>query len=107
MEKTSVKTARDSAAVGRQVRVQGWVRTRRDSKGGFSFIEVNDGSCFGNIQVIADANLSNYDHEVRQLTPGCSVSIDGAVKTSGGKGQETEIHASAVTVHGWADADTY
>ncbi|MBZ0110632.1 MAG: hypothetical protein K8F52_18420, partial [Candidatus Scalindua rubra] len=44
--------------------VKGWVRTRRDSKGGFSFIELNDGSCFRNLQIIADADLENYQQEV-------------------------------------------
>src|SRR5258706_414914 len=58
MEKMSVTQARREAAVGRQVKVSGWIRTRRDSKGGFSFLEVNDGSCFGNLQVVADGKLS-------------------------------------------------
>ena len=55
MEKISVAAARQESAIGKQVKLQGWIRTRRDSKGGFSFLEVNDGSCFGNVQVIAEA----------------------------------------------------
>ena len=106
MEKITVLSARSKEAIGQQVMLQGWVRTRRDSKGGFSFIEINDGSCLANIQVIADADLPNYEEEIQKLTAGCSVSISGEVKESGGK-QDTEIQASAVTVHGWSDPETY
>ncbi|MFP6575505.1 MAG: OB-fold nucleic acid binding domain-containing protein, partial [Pirellulaceae bacterium] len=106
MDKITVLDARAKEAIGRQVMLQGWVRTRRDSKGGFSFIEINDGSCLANIQVIADADLPNYESEIQKLTAGCSVSISGEVKESGGK-QETEIQASEVTVHGWSDPETY
>ena len=107
MDKLSVQAARQSEAIGRQVVVQGWIRTRRDSKGGFSFLEVNDGSCLANIQVIADAELPNYESEIKHLTAGCSVSITGEVKESGGKGQNTEIHAVKVLVHGWADPESF
>lgn len=106
LEKITVLSARSKEAIGQQVMLQGWVRTRRDSKGGFSFIEINDGSCLANIQVIADADLPNYAEEIQKLTAGCSVSISGEVKESGGK-QDTEIQASAVTVHGWSDPETY
>ena len=106
MEKISVKNARLAEAIGRSVLVQGWVRTRRDSKGGFSFIEVNDGSCLANLQVIADANLANYESEVKHLAAGCSVSIEGEIKASGGK-QATELLAKKLTVHGWADPEAY
>ena len=77
MEKMTVKAARQVDNIGRQVCVEGWVRTRRDSKGGFSFIEVNDGSCFDNLQIIADGALENYEDTVRHLSPGCSVT-DGS-----------------------------
>ncbi len=107
MEKISVAAARRADAIGRQVTLQGWIRTRRDSKGGFSFLEVNDGSSMGNIQVVADANLANYESDVKRLSPGCSVTIRGEVKPSGGKGQATEILASEVVVHGWADVEAY
>jgi asparaginyl-tRNA synthetase len=106
MDKITVLSARSKQAIGQQVILQGWVRTRRDSKGGFSFIEINDGSCLANIQVIADADLPNYEEEVQKLTAGCSVSITGEVKESGGK-QDTEIQASEVTVYGWSDPETY
>jgi asparaginyl-tRNA synthetase len=107
MVKISVKEARDSEAIGRAVTLQGWIRTRRDSKGGFSFLELNDGSCLANIQIIADAKLPNYENEIKQLSPGCSVTVHGEVKESGGKGQATEVHASEVKVHGWADPEAY
>ena len=107
MQKVSVAAARQPNAVGQQVRLQGWIRTRRDSKGGFSFLELNDGSCLANIQVVADSALSNYESEVKQLAAGCSVTVEGEVKESGGKGQATEIHASSVVVHGWADPENY
>ncbi len=71
----SVSAAREEAAIGPDVEVRGWVRTRRDSKGGFSFIEVNDGSCFGNLQIVALWRLSNYADEVQKLTAGCSVVV--------------------------------
>ncbi|MFT5526349.1 MAG: asparaginyl-tRNA synthetase [Pirellulaceae bacterium] len=106
MEKITVAAARNEAAIGKEVLLQGWVRTRRDSKGGFSFVEINDGSCMGNIQAIVDADIENYETEVTKLTAGCSVSIEGEVKESGGK-QATEIHAKKVTVHGWSDPETY
>ena len=67
----SVAEARRAEAVGREVLLQGWVRTRRDSKAGFSFIEINDGSCFGNVQIIADGDLDNYDSVVKRLSAGC------------------------------------
>jgi asparaginyl-tRNA synthetase len=102
-----VADARRAEAIGRQVVVHGWVRTRRDSKAGFSFLEINDGSCFGSVQVIAETGLSNYESEIKHLSPGCSISVTGLVKPSPGKGQATEIHAAAVTVHGTADVATY
>src|SRR6185369_10870750 len=98
MEKISVKAARQASAIGHQVLVQGWIRTRRDSKGGFSFLEINDGSCLANLQVIADGSLPNYESEIKHLTAGSSVAVEGEVKASGGKGQATEVAAKKVTV---------
>ncbi len=107
MQKISVKEARLAAAIGMSAKVQGWIRTRRDSKAGFSFLEVNDGSCLGNLQVIAPAELANYESEVKRLSAGCSVTITGQVVESGGQGQATELRADEVKVHGWADPETY
>ena len=105
--KLSVAQARLPNAIGQEILLQGWVRTRRDSKAGFSFIELNDGSCFGNIQVVAPGGLENYDSEVKHLSPGCSVAIEGLVKESPGKGQATEIEARRVALLGTADVETY
>jgi len=107
MEKISVRAARLAGAVGKTVRLQGWLRTRRDSKGGFSFLEINDGSCLGNIQVIADQKLANYESKIASLNVGCSLDIEGEVRESGGKGQATEIHASRVTLVGECDGESY
>ncbi|AMV27111.1 Asparagine--tRNA ligase [Gemmata sp. SH-PL17] len=107
MDKISVADARKAEAVGRQVRLQGWVRTRRDSKGGFSFIELNDGSCQGNVQVVAPGELANYEVVVKHLHTGASVRIDGEVKASPAKGQSTEVLASSVELIGDADSETY
>ena len=90
------------------VTVKGWLRTRRDSKAGMSFLAVNDGSCFDNIQIVADADLANYESEILKLTAGCAVSIEGKLVASQGQGQSVEIHATKVDVVGWVeDAETY
>ena len=107
MEKISVKAARQATAIGHNVLVQGWIRTRRDSKGGFSFLEVNDGSCLANLQIVAEGSLPNYESEVKHLVAGCSVAIEGEVKASGGKGQVTEVLAKSLKVLGMADPETY
>src|SRR5437588_9096299 len=103
MENITVAQARRVEAIGKQICLQGWVRTRRDSKGGFSFLELNDGSCMGNVQVIAPNTLPNYESEVKKLPAGASVTVTGEVKASPAKGQATEVHAASVTVQGWAD----
>jgi asparaginyl-tRNA synthetase len=107
MEKLSVYQARQQDAIGRQATLQGWIRTRRDSKGGFSFLELNDGSCLANIQIVAEGKLPNYESEIKHLSPGCSVTVRGEVKPSGGKEQDTEVHASEIIVHGWAEPEAY
>lgn len=78
------------------VLIKGWVRTRRDSKG-FSFLEINDGSCLKNIQVIADDTLANYE-DIRKITTGSAVVINGRLVESKGKGQNWEIQATAVDI---------
>ncbi len=107
MDTITVAEARKAEAVGKKVRLQGWVRTRRDSKGGFSFIELNDGSCQGNVQIVAPGELSNYESLVKHLHTGASVLIDGEVKASPAKGQATEILASNVELLGDADSEKY
>jgi asparaginyl-tRNA synthetase len=107
MDKMSVRNVRQAEAVGRQATLQGWIRTRRDSKGGFSFLELNDGSCLANIQIIADAKLPNYEAEIKRLSAGCSITVHGEVKASTGEGQATEVHAGEIIVHGWADPEQF
>lgn len=95
-------------AIGEKVTVAGWIRTRRDSKAGFSFLAVNDGSGFDNVQVISPNTLNNYESEILKLTTGCSVVVDGTLKASEGKGQAYEINADKVFVTGFVeDPDTY
>ena len=96
MDRTRIKTILTSDASPGTVCVKGWVRTRRDSKT-FSFIELNDGSCLANVQVIADESLENYE-QVKKLATGSSVSITGTVHESPGKGQKWEIHATGIDI---------
>src|SRR5437667_6651419 len=107
MDRTTVAQARREDHTGKDVLLEGWVRTRRDSKGGFSFLEVNDGSCLGNVQIIAENTLPNYQNEVLKLSAGCSVTVKGVVRASPAKGQPTEVLAKEVVVHGCADPATY
>ncbi|MEJ1095259.1 MULTISPECIES: asparagine--tRNA ligase [unclassified Pseudoxanthomonas] len=93
---------------GGEVTVRGWVRTRRDSKAGLSFVNVSDGSCFAPIQVVAPSTLSNYESEVKHLTAGCAVIATGTLVPSQGQGQSFEIQAESVEVVGWVeDPETY
>ena len=95
-------------AVGETVCVRGWVRTRRDSKAGLSFVHVLDGSTVGPIQVVAPAELSNYESEILKVTTGCAVSVVGELVASQGKGQSVEIKATSIEVVGWVEnPDTY
>ncbi|MEL6180934.1 MAG: asparagine--tRNA ligase [Myxococcota bacterium] len=94
--------------LGDEVLIQGWVRTRRDSKAGMSFVHVHDGSCFKPIQVVAGEELSNYTSEVMRLTTGCAVKVRGTLVESPAKGQSFEIKPTAVEVVGWVeDPETY
>ncbi|ORM54039.1 asparagine--tRNA ligase [Pantoea conspicua] len=95
-------------AVDSEVTVRGWVRTRRDSKAGLSFIAVYDGSCFNPVQAVVNNSLNNYQDEVLRLTTGCSVIVTGTVVASPGQGQAFEIQATRVEVVGWVeDPDSY
>ncbi|MGC6387569.1 asparagine--tRNA ligase [Ewingella sp. S1.OA.A_B6] len=96
------------AAVDSEVTVRGWVRTRRDSKAGISFLAVYDGSCFNPLQAVVNNSLPNYQDEVLRLTTGCSIEVTGTVVTSPGEGQSFELQATAIKVVGWVDdPDTY
>jgi len=90
------------------VTISGWVRTRRDSKAGISFVQVSDGSSFHPVQVVAPNTLANYTDEVLKLTAGCAVRATGTIVPSPAKGQPFEMQATAVEVVGWVeDPDTY
>ena len=90
------------------VTLKGWVRTRRDSKAGFSFIHLSDGSSFHPVQVVAPKNLPNYEKEVLHLTAGCAIEATGTIVPSPAKGQPFEMQATSVHVVGWVDdPDSY
>src|SRR3954471_4056513 len=91
------------AEVGTAVVVEGWVRTRRDSKAGLSFLQVHDGSCFDPIQVVAESSLPNYQEEILHLTTHCAVRVKGTLVESQGKGQRFEVKADKVEVVGWVE----
>ncbi|SMB80420.1 asparaginyl-tRNA synthetase [Pasteurella testudinis DSM 23072] len=95
-------------AVGETITVRGWIRTRRDSKAGFSFLAVYDGSCFDPIQAVVGNGVANYQDEVLNLTTGCSVIVTGKVVASQGQGQAVELQADDVVITGWVeDPETY
>ncbi|OGT57094.1 MAG: asparagine--tRNA ligase [Gammaproteobacteria bacterium RIFCSPHIGHO2_12_FULL_63_22] len=109
MSVVSVKQALEGkVAAGSEVTVRGWVRTRRDSKAGLSFVNISDGSCFAPIQAVVPSTLPNYESEVRRLTASCSVIATGTLVASQGQGQSFEIQASSIEVTGWVeDPETY
>lgn len=92
---------------GKDVVVQGWVRTRRDSKAGISFLEVNDGSCLTNLQVILERDRPNLAPVVERLTTGSSVEVHGTLTPSPGRGQSVELLARNILLYGWADPARY
>src|SRR3954468_18149461 len=85
------------------VTIRGWVRTRRDSKAGISFIHLTDGSSFHPVQVVAPNTLANYTDEVMRLTSGCAVEASGNIVPSPAKGQPFEMQAAAIRVIGWGE----
>lgn len=107
MKRTRVVDAINADAIGKKVRVCGWVRTRRDSKAGFSFIDVNDGSSLKGLQVMAETALPNYESEILKCGIGSSVEVIGEVVASPAKGQPTELKAESVKIFGYADPNTY
>ena len=92
---------------GQSLEVAGWVRTRRDSKQGFSFIELNDGSCMANLQIVVGSEVLDMAENIKLATTGASVRIGGELKESPGKGQRVELAAQSLKILGTADADAY
>ena len=93
----------DSALIGQTITAKGWLRSKRDSKAGISFLAIHDGTCFDPIQAVVPNELDNYEAEVLGLSTGCAVEVTGELVASQGKGQAVEIQASAVVVVGGVD----
>ncbi|HEY5924846.1 MAG TPA: asparagine--tRNA ligase [Kofleriaceae bacterium] len=89
--------------VGSRVTIEGWIRTRRDSKAGLSFLAIHDGSCFEALQIVAPQELANYQSDVLRITTGCAVRATGELIASQGKGQSVEVRADTIEVIGWVD----
>ena len=105
---TIAAALKGSVATGTNVTVKGWLRSKRDSKAGISFLAVHDGTAFDAIQAVVPSDLDNYESEVLKLSTGCSVIISGELVESQGKGQSVEIQATDVEVVGWVDdAESY
>ncbi len=93
---------------GESITVKGWVRSKRDSKAGISFIAIHDGSCFDAIQAVVPSDLENYQTDVLKISTGAAVVVTGTLVESQGKGQSLEIQATRVEVIGWVDEpETY
>ncbi len=106
---TKIRVAKvlKAGTAGEQVEIRGWVRTRRDSKQGFSFIELNDGSCLANLQLVVDANVPGYHETIKDVTTGAAIAVTGEIKDSPGSRQRVEVHARTLRVLGTADAQSY
>jgi len=103
MRQTTKAILSGDVALKSEVTVTGWVRSKRDSKSGISFLDINDGSSFDGVQVIVSSDLANYESDVLKISTGCAVKIKGILVESEGKGQKVEIKALAVDVCGWID----
>lgn len=106
-KRTRVVEALSADSIGKKVRICGWVRTRRDSKAGFSFIDLNDGSSLKGVQVLAESKLPNYESEILKTGIGSSIEVIGEVVASPAKGQPTEVKAESIKIFGYADPATY
>jgi asparaginyl-tRNA synthetase len=107
LARQTVKSLLHQGQPGATVAAAGWVRTRRDSKQGFSFIELNDGSCMANLQLVVDASVPNFEANVKRLTTGASLRATGELKESPGTKQRVELHVATLEVLGDADATKY
>ena len=98
----SVREALDPSGIGRQVLVQGWVRTKRESKAGVTFVELNDGSSLRNLQIVVPQTLAHYQSDIAPLSTGASIAVTGEIVPSPAQGQPTELQASALKIIGAA-----
>jgi asparaginyl-tRNA synthetase len=106
-KRIKVAEALNDGPVGAEVDVRGWVRTKRESKQGFAFVELNDGSSMANLQIVVDQTVPGYEQFLKQLTTGSSIRVVGELKPSPAKGQAVEVHARELSVYGSADAEKY
>lgn len=106
MQYSRIKDILTTESANRKVEIRGWLRTRRDAKN-FSFLEINDGSCLANLQVIASEEMGCYGDLVLKLHTGSSLQVIGELKVSPAKGQKVELHAEQIHVYGWADPTLY
>jgi asparaginyl-tRNA synthetase len=107
LKRVRAATVLKHGAAGEEIEIRGWVRTRRDSKQGFSFIELNDGSCLANLQIVVDAKVPGYEQVIKDVTTGAGIAVIGEIKDSPGSRQRVEVHARSLRVLGTADAQTY
>ncbi|QDU82086.1 Asparagine--tRNA ligase [Polystyrenella longa] len=107
MKRTKIAQVLSAGQPEETHQICGWVRTRRDSKQGFSFIEMNDGSCMHGLQVIVDADVPGFSEIHKLITTGASLRVAGKLQESPGKGQRVEMLATEIELFGTADADTY
>lgn len=107
MQRLKVAAALSSTAVGIEVDVRGWIRTKRESKQGFAFIELNDGSSMANLQIVIENTVPGFAEHNKHLTTGSAIRIVGVLKESPAAGQKVEVHATAVELYGTADAEKY
>ncbi len=106
MQYSRIKDILAAEPLAQNIEVRGWLRTRRDARD-FSFLEINDGSCLANLQVLASPSLENYREIVLKLHTGCSLRVMGTLIKSPAKGQAVELHAESIEVYGWADPEIY
>jgi asparaginyl-tRNA synthetase len=105
---TMIKDILKTGKAGNEVSVNAWIRSRRDSKAGISFLALSDGSCQGTLQAVAPNTLPNYETEILKLTKDCAVSVTGELVASPGGEQALELAAKSVQVLGWIDdPETY
>jgi len=107
MIRLKVADALKQGQIGSLVDVRGWVRTKRESKQGFAFIELNDGSCLANLQIIVGDTVPGFAESLKRITTGASIAVTGELKESPGQGQRVEVLAQEIKVYGDADAQSY
>jgi asparaginyl-tRNA synthetase len=108
MDRIKVKLALQTEPTGQEIEARGWVRTKRESKQGFGFLELNDGSCLSNLQIVVDASVvPDGEALLKQITTGTSIGVQGKLVASPAKGQKVEMQATRIWIYGLADGKTY